>query len=619
MCPAIVLGTWSVTKHFSRPDPNNMKSIYEPYLLESAWEVCNRVGGIYTVIQTKAPFITNRFGDKYCLTGPIVSAKPSVEFEPTKDFSDPWGKAVQSMRKAGYKVEYGHWLIDGSPKVVLFPISQVYAKVNAIKKDWVKANKHVMSEDELVSQVMAFGFLNFVFLKHFEKQVKNIPVIAHYHEWMAASSIPLMKQSKLKSKIIFTTHATMLGRYLAMNEPNFYREIATYDWKEESNKYGILTQVSIERLAAKYTDVMTTVSGLTDKECQYLLDRKVDKVLPNGLNINRFEALHEFQNLHLLYKTKIQEFVMGHFFNNYTFDLDNTLYLFTSGRYEFVNKGYDVTLEALYRLNKKMKQANIDTTVVMFFITKRPVYSINPLVLQLRFYMDEIKHTTERIKEQIGDRLFYAAAKSDGDRMPALEEFVDEYWRFRLRKTVHRFHTKHLPIVVTHNLKDDVNDEILNGIRRLELYNKPTDKVKIVYHPDFVDSTSPLFKIDYQNFVRGCHLGIFPSYYEPWGYTPAECLANGVPAITSDLSGFGDFAKRNVSNLDEKGIEIIRRKTQTFDESAESLSEKLFHFVQLNRRERMSMRNKAEELSGSFSWENLVKYYFEAYEMAVAD
>jgi len=597
-----------------------MKSIYEPYLLESAWEVCNRVGGIYTVIQTKALFITKRFGDKYCLTGPILEEKPSVEFEPSDNYTSPWGRAVKSMRKAGYKVEYGHWLIDGKPKVVLFPISQVLPKLQSIKADWVKANRMKMSEDHLVGQVMAFGYLNYVFLKHFEKQIAGkSPVIAHYHEWMAGSSIPLMKQEKLTSKIVFTTHATMLGRYLAMNEDNFYRDLSTFNWLEQAQKYNIVAQVSIERLAAKYCDIMTTVSQLTDRECKYLLDKSADKILPNGLNIKRFTALHEFQNLHLDYKKKIQDFVMGHFFNNYTFDLDNTLYFFTSGRYEFVNKGYDLTLEALYRLNKKMKKTNIDTTVVMFYITRRPFYSINPLVLQLRFYLDEIKETSEAIKKEIGDKLFYAAAKGDGLKMPNLEQFVDEHLRFRLRKTIQRWHTKQLPIVVTHNLKNDVDDQILQGIRRLELYNKPTDKVKIVYHPDFVDSTSPLFKMDYQHFVRGCHLGVFPSYYEPWGYTPAECLANAVPAITSDLSGFGDFAKRNIKNLDENGIEVIRRKNKTFDESAEALSEKMLDFVQLRRRERIAFRNKAEALSESFSWENLAKYYLEAYELAIGE
>lgn len=595
-----------------------MKSIYEPYLLESAWEVCNQVGGIYTVIQTKALFITKRFGDKYCLTGPILGEKPSVEFEPSDDFENPWGKAVLSMRKAGYQVEYGNWLIDGNPKVVLFPISQVIPKLNTIKSNWVKANKMEMSEDPLVAQVMAFGYLNFIFLKHFEKQIKGkFPTIAHYHEWMAGSSIPLMKQKKLSSKIIFTTHATMLGRYLAMNEPNFYRSLSTFDWEIEAKKYGILTQVSIERLAAKNCDIMSTVSQLTDRECQYLLGRKSDKILPNGLNIKRFAALHEFQNLHLDYKKKIQEFVMGHFFSNYTFDLDKTLYFFTAGRYEFVNKGYDLTLEALYRLNKRMQKEDIDMNVVMFYVTRRPFYSINPTVLQLRFYMDEIKDTSESIKKEIGDKLFYAAAQGDGLKMPNIMEFVDEHLRFRLRKTIQRWHTKQLPIVVTHNLKDDVNDEILQGIRRLELYNKPTDKVKIIYHPDFVDSTSPLFKIDYQNFVRGCHLGIFPSYYEPWGYTPAECLANAVPAITSDLSGFGDFAKRNIKKLDENGIDVIRRKSKSFDESVEELAESMYSFVTLKRRERIDLRNKAEALSEQFSWDNLAKYYLQTYELAI--
>ncbi len=601
------------------PKPHHMATLYEPYLLESAWEVCQRIGGIYTVISTKAPYITAKFGEKYCLTGPMLGDKPPVAFEPAPRLHTPWGRAVKAMRKAGYKVHYGHWLIEGRPLVVLLPLAQIYPKLDRIKKEWDKRYGIPAGRDFLVEQVLAFGYLNYQYLRYLEKQpeLKDTPLIAHFHEWMAASAIPAIKQKKSRARVVFTTHATMLGRYLAMNDPEFYNRLPDYQWDTEARRFGILPQVTIERLAARQADVMSTVSRLTDRECKYLLGRPSDMILPNGLNIRKYLALHEFQNLHLEYKKKIQEFVMGHFFHNYTFDLERTLYFFSAGRYEFVNKGYDLTMEALYRLNKKMQQAGIDKTVVMFFITRRPFYSINPTVLQSRFYMDEIKQTTEAIKKEIGDKLFYEAAKSDGRSMPDLMQFVPESLRFRLRKTIQRWHSDQWPIVVTHNLKDDVNDEILKAIRRLELYNKPEDKVKIVYHPDFVDSTSPLLKMDYQQFVRGCHLGVFPSYYEPWGYTPAECLANGIPAITSDLSGFGDFAKRHIKDTGENGITVLSRKHRRFDEAAEALANVFFDFVQLDRRERIDLRNRAENVSEAFGWDQLVRYYLDAYQRAL--
>ena len=285
--------------------------------------------------------------------------------------------------------------------------------------------------------------------------------------------------------------------------------------------------------------------------------------------------------------------------------------------FEFENKGYDVTLEALSRLNKRMKKAQTDTRVVTFFITRQPYTSINPRVLELRSYMDEIKQTCNAIQETIGDQLFYSAATTENSNLPSLNDFVSDYWKFRYKKTIQSWKSDHLPILVTHNLKDDVNDQILQSVRERQLFNYESDPVKIVYHPDFIDSTNPLFKLDYQQFVRGCHLGIFPSYYEPWGYTPVECIARGVPAVTSDLAGFGDYAKHTIRNLDEQGVFVIRRRNQTFDEAAEQLADTLFEFVQQNRRERIAQRNRAESLAENFSWNSLGQEYFKAYRLAM--
>ena len=239
----------------------------------------------------------------------------------------------------GYEVEYGDWLIDGKPKVILFNIYQVYDRLDEIKEEFMANHQILIKDDDLINKVMAFGYLvTQLFENIVEPEVTKKQVLAHIHEWMAAPALPEIKRKNLPIATVFTTHATMLGRYIAMNEPNFYQKLPTINWQTQAKRFGIETQVSIERLAAHYADIMSTVSDLTDNECEYLLGRRSDIILPNGLNIKRFTALHEFQNLHLEYKEKIHEFVMGHFFNNYTFDLDNTLYFFTSGRYEFVNK-----------------------------------------------------------------------------------------------------------------------------------------------------------------------------------------------------------------------------------------------------------------------------------------
>jgi len=602
------------------------KTLFKPLLLEFAWEVCNKVGGIYTVIQSKVPFIQEYWQDQYCLIGPVLQDHLPAEFqlEARYDKTDIFSKLVKSLNDKGVEAYYGDWLIPGKPKVILLGLQKEIKQINKVKKHYSSHHGIPFNADPLVDRVMAFANASNHLLKHFKKIVpKNSPVIAHFHEWMSAAPILEIKRLKLNYSTVFTTHATALGRYMAGNESDFYIKLPQIEWSSQAKHYNIEPQAYIERGAAQNATVLTTVSNITDQECEYLLGRKSDVIVPNGLNVERFEALHEFQNLHLKYKQKINEFVMSHFFSSYTFDFNDTLYFFTSGRYEYVNKGYDLTLEALYRLNAKMKAAKINKTVVMFFITKRPFQLINPLVMELRSLIEELKQTSESIKDQIGDKLFYAAVQQADNQLPDLNEMVDDFWKFRFRKTLQSLKTKYnsLPLVVTHNLLDDLNDDILKSLRQNECYNQPSNPVKIIYHPDFVDSTNPLFKLDYSEFVRGCHLGIFPSYYEPWGYTPVECIVRGVPTISSDLSGFGDYAKKHVEEVrqNDSGVFILSRRNRTFDESAEQLANQLLSFVQQDRRERIAQRNRVERVSDKFSWRSLGHFYIKAYQKAMEE
>jgi len=336
-------------------------------------------------------------------------------------------------------------------------------------------------------------------------------------------------------------------------------------------------------------------------------------ILPNGLNIERYAALHEFQNLHRIAKEQIHQFVMGHFFPSYSFDLANTVYFFTAGRYEYHNKGFDLTLEALARLNQKLKAANSSRTVVFFLITRRPFHSVNPAVLSNRAMMEEMRKVCDEVQTQVGQRLFYATARQE---RPSLDTLVDERWTLRLRQFIHAWRTDRLPAIVTHNLEDDAHDEVLNQLRASNLVNLPDDRVKVVYHPDFINPSSPLFGMDYTQFVRGCHLGIFPSCYEPWGYTPMECAASGIPAVTSDFSGFGAYLLKNLPSYHRNGLYVVKRRELNFNLAAEDLAESLFKFLQLGLRDRIMMRNRVEAFSENFSWTKLAVHYARAHELA---
>ena len=587
-------------------------------LLEIAWEVCNQVGGIYTVIRSKVPAMVEKWDDNYVVLGPYFAHKAAAEFEPiTEPDETEIGQTVQKMRQLGYDVEYGYWLITGRPRVVLFNVQSLMSQVDTIKVGlWERHQLPTLGVEDLVNQTIAFGEMVRVFITLLaDGHARRIDLAAHFHEWMAASGLPDLRRENVRVATTFTTHATMLGRYLAQNEEGFYARLGTFDWQKEARKYGIEAQATIERLAALQSHVFTTVSDVTARECEVFLGRNPDLVLPNGLNVTRFAAAHEFQNLHVKYKERIHEFVMGHFFQNYSFDLDKTLYFFTSGRFEFTNKGYDLTLEALARLNWRMREANMDTTVVMFMVTKQPYRSISPEVLHTRALLDEIRETSQAIEKQVGDRLFLASASGKNTNLPDLNSFVDEYWQLRLRRTIQSWKTNQLPRFVTHDLIEE--DDMTRFIRRANLVNNEYDRVKIVYHPDFIASTNPLFGLDYSQFVRGCHLGVFPSYYEPWGYTPLECVVRGIPTVTSDQSGFGDFIMQIMRDYENRGIYVVNRRTQSFDEAADQLADILFRFVRMSMRDRIQQRNRVESISDVFDWTNLRSYYDTAHDLSL--
>ena len=597
------------------------KTLKTAYLVETSWEVCNQVGGIYTVIRSKVPVMSAQWEERYCLLGPLVDRDVSGEFDPTDDLSGPFGKAVKKMRKMGYEVMYGTWLVSGRPKTILLKIGDMNDKLEEIRGRM--NSEHgvtIYHDEELQGQVIAFAELSRIFLSLLADEIKEIKkqLVVQFHEWMSSLPILDIKKDKLPIKTVFTTHATALGRYIAMNDEKFYSSLEKYHWREQAEYYHILPIAQIERFCSEKSDILTTVSDVTADECKVFLGKEPDVITPNGLNIQRFVAYHEVQNLHQEYKMEIHEFVMGHFFHSFPVDLNNVLYFFTSGRYEYKNKGYDLTLHALTILNTMMKRARMEQTVVMFFITKRPFWSINPVVMESRGVMEEIRNTCSEIEKQMGSRLFVAAAsEKENFKLPDLNKLVDDHLSLKYRRILQSWKTDSWPIVVTHNLKDDEGDEILQYLRNAPLVNNPKDKVKVVYHPDFIDSTNPLFGIDYDEFVRGCHLGIFPSFYEPWGYTPLECLARGVPAITSDYSGFGDYVGRYYPDHEQYGAYLIKRHEVNAETVAKDLAIKMFNFIQLSRRERMVQRNRAEDLAENFDWTNLVRHYNTAYEKAL--
>ncbi|NNM86799.1 MAG: glycosyltransferase [Phycisphaerales bacterium] len=588
----------------------------QPLLFEVAWEVCWQLGGIYTVMRSKAANMLAAWGNRYFLIGPYNADTAAVEFEP----AEPVGiiaEAVAQLRAVGIRVHYGYWLIGGRPQVILLDYHAAFDRLGEFKYMlWKDHGIQAPDEDSEVNNVTAFGFLTGLFFQELCRAANGRrQILAHFHEWMSGLGAMRIRFLKLPVATVFTTHATLLGRYLCTDNADFYAKIDHINPDHAAGHYRIYPRYCIERGAAHCCDVFTTVSDVTSLEAEKMLQRKPDLITPNGLNIQKFAALHEFQNLHKQYKEAIHTFVAGHFFPSYTFDLDRTLYLFISGRYEYNNKGINLFIESLARLNYWLKSGNIPVTIVAFIVTRAPYKSINVDVLKSQAMFDELKLVCEKVSGQMGENLLSAASTG---RIPDPAEILPDEATVQLKRAIHAWRTWKQPSIVTHDLWDDARDSVLQQLRACRLFNAKDDPVKVVFHPDFLSATSPLVGLDYDQFVRGCHMGVFPSYYEPWGYTPMECLASGVPAVTSDLAGFGSYVLKNVPDPANNGLFVVNRRTATWDQSAHQLTEILFNFALKDRRGRVELRNRVERLSEYFDWNNMIIHYSQAHRLALA-
>lgn len=505
--------------------------------------------------------------------GPLNEASMRTEIEIREPDIGALRATIHAMRSQGVNVVFGNWLIEGYPQVVLFDIKSSAYRLEQWKKElWENAHIGTPSSDYESNDAIIFGFLVTWFIGEFLHQLGSEPkyVIAHFHEWMTGVGLILCRTRGLDVSTIFTTHATLLGRYLCAGHCDFYNNLDRFDLDKEAGDRGIYHRYCMERAAAHCAHVFTTVSQITSYEAEHLLKRKPDVVTPNGLGVKKFSALHEFQNLHALSKEKINNFIRGHFYGHYDFDLDKTLYLFSAGRYEFSNKGADMFIESLARLNHLLKSAGSDVTVVVFLIFPTRTSNFNVESLRGQAIAKQLRETVHNLQNELGKRIYEQCLKGEiptGDSILRNEDIIE------LKKCIFSSMRDTLPPICTHNVIDDGIDPILNALRRCQLFNNRFDRVKVIFHPEFLKSTSPLLAMDYEEFVRGCHMGVFPSYYEPWGYTPAECTVMGIPSITTNLSGFGCFMEEHIDDPQTYGIYIVDRRFKSADESCSQLAQ----------------------------------------------
>jgi len=400
-----------------------------------------------------------------------------------------------------------------------------------------------------------------------------------------------------------------------------YNNMSKIDPEAEAQRLNITHRCRLERLASQYAKVFATVSKVTSDEAHHFLGRRADVLLPNGLNVNKFAALHEFQNKHAEAKAKIHDFVIGHFHGYADFNKSsNTLYFFSAGRYEYKNKGVDVFLEALARLNAHLKATNSDVVVVAFLVFPRsdtPSYNQESLVAQ--GVTNQLRDAVKVIEDRIAEKILKSAYAG---KLVDFNTLLDSQDELLLKRCILLSQRDKPPPVTTHTIKKTANDPIITALARLNLSNNRDDKVKVLFHPRFLSKANPVFAIEYEEFVRGCHLGVFPSAYEPWGYTPCETGILGVPVVTSDVSGFGGHVSESLKTrerMNAAGVFMVERRGRTEEDAIEQLTQHMIEFCKLTRKQRIVQRNQTEQtLSALLDWSALHVHYTKARELALA-
>lgn len=595
-------------------------------IFETAWEVANKVGGIYTVLSTKAPEMKKNLHDFFAV-GPYVKRYAAVEFEDERP--SPEFKAVFDSleNEFGIRCYSGHWLVTGRPKCLLVDPADFRKKVNDIKREFwdiYRIDSLGSAEDynEPLIWSKAAGLLverliEEVFSKEFDKS----KCLLHCHEWLSAGALLHLKHYRPEIKTVFTTHATVLGRTIAEAGEPLHEEVninlaknAVID-DSRAYKYGVQAKHLTEKACAHAADVFTTVSEITAKEAEYILGKKADIITPNGLNVERFHLMEELANLHVKYRNIIRRFVLDYFAPYYYINIEDSLFYFISGRHEIRNKGIDLFIDSLAELNKKLKRESKQTIVVAFIWIPTQNRGKNIELLKHMALYERIEDEIEDEIKKIKNRLYYSISRGEP---PTERNLLDEEFLYKIKKML--FELKHekneLPPLSVLDVSE--SDAILQRLISKGLLNREEDKVKVIYYPTYLNPADGLIGLEYYQAVIGCHLGIFPSYYEPWGYTPLETIALGLPAVTTDLSGFGRFVLNNISSEEAKdAIKVINRESVPYEHSLKQLTEFLYRIYSMPRRERGEAKIRAKRISYLFGWDKLIGNYIDAYDIAM--
>ena len=535
-------------------------------LFETSWEVCNKIGGIYTVLSTKAQTLQRAFKDRVIFIGPDVWTEdnPSPYFKETPSLLKQWRSKAQLPD--GVSVRVGRWDIPGRPVVVLVKFDGMYAMKDEFYGNmWEQYgvdSLHAYGDyDEGCAFVHAAGVVIESICRHNGLDSKNY--IAHFDEWTTGMGLLYLKWRLPQVATIFTTHATSIGRSICGNNKPLYGYLSGYDGDQMARELNMEAKHSLEKAAALQADCFTTVSRITAIECGQLLGRQPDVVTPNGFEQNFVPAT----------KTKLalaREAARRRIFDVVSAltgqDMDDdTFIVATSGRNEYRNKGIDLFLDAVNRLGEIDPQRRVLALILV------PAW----------------------VKE----------ARAD------LKEAMSAPYRNALDEPI-----------ITHWLNNQDSDSIICRIRSLGFENGSASRVMVVYVPCYLNGGDGVVDMSYYDVIPGLDATVFPSYYEPWGYTPLESVAFGVPTVTTTLSGFGQWILSQYENgFESCGVMVIDRGDFNYDQVKEDIAVSLRRLTEEGAKALSGIQRAAMSTAKDASWTNFIKDYYEAFDVALGN
>jgi glycosyltransferase involved in cell wall biosynthesis len=542
------------------------KQLMPDYIFESSWEVCNKVGGIYTVLSTRAKTLQEALQDKIIFIGPdFWKEQESPYFREDSTLFADW---QQETKEQGLKVRVGRWTVPGEPIAILVDFNPYFEKKNEIY-GWLWENYGVDSlhaygdYDEASMFSYAAALVVESFYHHYLNSKQK--VIYHANEWMCGLGALYINNKLPQIGTIFTTHATSIGRSIAGNMKPLYDYLFAYNGDQMAGELNMQSKHSIEKQTAHYVDCFTTVSDITAKECVELLDKPVDVVLPNGFDNSFVPSSQKFtckRNQARRKMLDVANALLGEELD------DDTLLISTSGRYEFRNKGIDVFVEAMNRL---LRDRDLKKKVVAFI---------------------EVPGWVGEPRKDLQERL----------------------------KSGKKYNTPLDVPQVTHWLHNMSHDNVLGMMKYYDMHNRKEDNVKVIFLPCYLDGNDGIVDLTYYDVVLGNDLCIYPSYYEPWGYTPLEAVAFKVPCITTDLAGFGLWANTVFGKEGDitDGVKVIHRTDYNYSEVADNIKDTVAEYSSMTKKQVDTCRKNADALSKKALWSEFIKYYYEAYDIALS-